>query len=126
MDRRRVRHGHRHVGILPAKKGSSALGKGLPTTSAFTVVEAAGWLDGANNSCLKAEAAWATSAAGADATPYDLYLFVNSPDTTTAATALAASGPKAVPIPAPQPRSSGLAPVSGRRRGWRTVQRARS
>jgi len=76
------------------KKGSSAIGKGLPTTSAFTVIEAAGWLDSADNSCLKAEAAWATSAAGADASPYDLYLFVNSPDTTPAATALAASGPK--------------------------------
>jgi hypothetical protein len=77
-----------------SKSGATTIGKGLPTTSAFTVIEAAGWLDDANNSCLKAEAAWATAAAGADATPYDLYQFVNSPDTSTGSTALAASGPK--------------------------------
>lgn len=76
-----------------AKPTSTAIGKGLPPKSSFTAIEAAGWLALAHNSCLKAEAAWATTAAGVSATPYDLYVFINSPDTTSTATSFGSNGP---------------------------------
>ena len=76
-----------------AKPGSPNIGNGLPPQSSFTAIEAAGWLDSAHNSCLQAEAAWATQAAGVSATPYDLYLFLNAPDTSSTATAYGSTGP---------------------------------
>jgi hypothetical protein len=77
-----------------AKSGSSQLQAGLPTTSALSIIEVAGWLNGANNSCLNAEAAWATRAAGPNGVHYQLYLFLNSPGTDAGAAATYASGPK--------------------------------
>jgi hypothetical protein len=77
-----------------AHPGSAAASASLPSTSPFSVIEAAGWLDSSDNSCLAAEAAWATAAAtGSGSTPYSLYLFVNAPDQSPAATALDQSGP---------------------------------
>jgi hypothetical protein len=76
-----------------AKPNSPNIGKGLPPQSSFTAIEAAGWLDSAHNSCLQAEAAWAVQAAGVSATPYDLYLFLNAPDTSSTATSFGSSGP---------------------------------
>jgi len=76
-----------------AKSGSASISQKLPPTSGFSAIEAAGWLDGSHNSCLQAEAAWATSAAGVSATPYDLYLFLNSPDTSSVATSFGSNGP---------------------------------
>ena len=74
--------------------GSTAAESNLPSSSTVSVLEVAGWLDNADNTCLAAEAAWATQAAGPSGAPYSLYLFVNSPDASAAALALAASGPK--------------------------------
>jgi hypothetical protein len=77
-----------------AQPGSSAASPSLPPTASFAVIEAAGWLDSADNSCLAAEAAWATTAAsGSGAAPYSLYLFVNAPDQSPGATALDQNGP---------------------------------
>jgi hypothetical protein len=76
-----------------ASPGSSLASSSLPPTSSFSVIEAAGWLDGANNSCLGAEATWATTAAGPNGAHYSLYLFVNSPDQSAAANTLDANGP---------------------------------
>ena len=77
-----------------AQPGSAAASPSLPSTSPFSVIEVAGWLDSSDNSCLAAEAAWATTAAaGSGAAPYSLYLFVNSPDQSPGATALDQTGP---------------------------------
>jgi len=76
-----------------AKHGSPEIGKGLPPVSSFTAIEAAGWLDSAHNSCLAAEASWATAAAGVSTTPYDLYLFLNAPGTSSTATSFGSTGP---------------------------------
>jgi hypothetical protein len=77
-----------------AAPGSAAASTTLPSTSSFSVIEVAGWLDNSDNSCLAAEATWATAAAtGSGADPYSLYLFVNSPDQSSAATALDQNGP---------------------------------
>ncbi|HLX78010.1 MAG TPA: hypothetical protein VKR27_03935 [Acidimicrobiales bacterium] len=73
------------------KPGSSAASKNLPPKSGISIIEVAGWLDNAYNSCLAAEVAWAKSAGTA---PYNLYLFMNAPDTSAAATQMSASGPK--------------------------------
>jgi hypothetical protein len=62
-------------------------------SSPFTVIEAAGWLDSSTNSCLAAEATWATAAAGIGGAHYNLYLFLNSPDQSSGASALDGSGP---------------------------------
>ena len=75
------------------KAGSTSAQAGLPPTSAVSVLEAAGWLDSADNSCLAAEATWATAATGR-AAPYELYLFVNSPGTTANAANTYDNGPK--------------------------------
>lgn len=72
---------------------SSTASSSLPPTSTFSVIEAAGWLDSANNTCLAAEAAWATAAAGTGGAHYSLYLFMNSPGTNPTAAALYANGP---------------------------------
>jgi hypothetical protein len=77
-----------------AKKGSSAIMSGLPTSSPLTIIEVAGLLDSANNSCLGALANWATSVAGKGGAPYELYLFMNSPGTNAAATSIYANGPR--------------------------------
>ena len=77
-----------------ASPGSAAASPSLPSTSSFSVIEVAGWLDNSDNSCLAAEATWATTAAaGSGATPFSLYLFVNAPDQSATATALDANGP---------------------------------
>jgi hypothetical protein len=76
------------------KSGATTASPALPPTSALSIIEAAGWLDSANNSCLAAEASWATGAAGPGGAPYNLYVFLNSPDQSAAANALAASGPQ--------------------------------
>ncbi|MCU1490153.1 MAG: hypothetical protein JWM85_1558, partial [Acidimicrobiaceae bacterium] len=80
-------------GFQCTKSGSTTAEAGLPKTSAVTALEAAGWLDSADNSCLTSEAAWATSVATSKSHPYDLYLFLNSPGTGSAPTSLESSGP---------------------------------
>jgi hypothetical protein len=77
-----------------ATPGSSSAEGGLPPASAVSIIQVTGWLDGADNPCLAAEAAWAKNAGGASGAPYSLYLFVNAPDNSAAGRALAASGPK--------------------------------
>ncbi|HWD23937.1 MAG TPA: hypothetical protein VG368_00590, partial [Acidimicrobiales bacterium] len=76
-----------------ASPGSSLAATSLPASSPFSVIEAAGWLDGADNSCLASEAAWANASAGSGGAPYGLYLFTNSPDQSAGATAIDANGP---------------------------------
>ncbi len=76
------------------KPGSSTLQSNVPQSSAVSIIEVAGWLDGANNSCLQSSAAWATRAAGSTGASYQLYLFLNSPGTNIEATRLYANGPK--------------------------------
>ena len=83
-------------GFQCALPGSSAAKSGLPGSSAVSVLQVAGWLDGDHNSCLGSEAAWAATAAGASGAPYSLYLFVNSPDLTPTAAAQSAMGPMGV------------------------------
>ncbi len=73
--------------------GSSTLGNKLPSTSPITIIEAAGWLDNADNPCLSAEAGWAASAEGNSGTPYNLYLFMNSIENSSGVIASAESGP---------------------------------
>lgn len=76
-----------------AKPGSTSVQANLPA-SALTIIEAAGWLDSANNSCLAAESAWANRVEGRSGAVYELYLFINAPGTEQSATALYSSGPK--------------------------------
>jgi hypothetical protein len=76
-----------------AKPGSSAASSTLPTSSPFTIIEAAGWLDSSANSCLASEAAWATAAQGSTGSRYSLYVFLNAPDQSAAAFSLDANGP---------------------------------
>jgi hypothetical protein len=83
-------------GFQCALPGSTAARSGLPGSSAVSVLQVAGWLDGTDNSCLAAEAAWAARSAGSSGAPYSLYLFVNSPDLTPTAAAQSANGPKGV------------------------------
>jgi hypothetical protein len=58
---------------------------GQPSNPAGTVdytvaiVGVDGWAIGAPNSCLAAEVSWAKDAQGTHGTPYDLYMFLNSP-----------------------------------------------
>jgi hypothetical protein len=75
------------------KTGATTASNKLPTTSSISIIEAAGWLDSADNSCLASEANWANTTSGR-ATPYELYLFVNSPGNTKAAASIYANGPK--------------------------------
>jgi hypothetical protein len=77
-----------------AKTGATTIQKNLPTSSAFTVIEVAGLLDSANDSCLAALASWASTLSGRSGTPYELYLFMNSPGTNAAAASIYADGPK--------------------------------
>jgi hypothetical protein len=74
--------------------GSSTLQSKVPSSSVLSIIEVAGWLNGADNSCLANSAAWATHAAGSTGASYQLYLFVNSPGTDRSATRLYANGPK--------------------------------
>ncbi|HUY07345.1 MAG TPA: hypothetical protein VMU99_08810 [Acidimicrobiales bacterium] len=76
-----------------ASPGSTVASPALPSSSTFSVIEVAGWLDSSQNSCLASEAAWATSAAGTSGSHYSLYLFTNSPDKSPAASALDQNGP---------------------------------
>ena len=73
--------------------GASTLANNLPKSSPFTIIEAAGWLDNADNPCLKAEVGWATGAEGNSGSPYNLYLFMNSPESSSGIIASADSGP---------------------------------
>jgi hypothetical protein len=75
------------------KPGSTKIQKGLPTLSPETIIEAAGWLDSADNSCLAAEAAWAKNVEGSTGGPYNLYLFMNAPSEDAAANTMSATGP---------------------------------
>ena len=88
------------------KTGSTTAKASLPPSAGLTVIEAAGWLDCADNSCLAAEAAWATGPRAPAAHAYDLYLFVNSPGTNSAAAALEATGPGGHLRLAPRPPTS--------------------
>jgi hypothetical protein len=74
--------------------GSTQAMASLPSNSAISVIQVAGWLDDADNPCLAAEVAWAKDAAGSLGAPYSLYLFVNSPDTSAEAGTMEASGPR--------------------------------
>jgi hypothetical protein len=65
----------------------------LPTTSAISTIEVAGWLDSSDNPCLAGEAAWATTAAGASGAHYALNIFLNASDQSVGASALDANGP---------------------------------
>lgn len=65
----------------------------MPSVSAITIIEAAGWLDDANNPCLASEVAWASKAEPSGGTPYNLYVFMNSPDLSTQGQAFSANGP---------------------------------
>jgi hypothetical protein len=76
-----------------SKPGSTKVQKNLPKNSSLTIIEAAGWLDGADNPCLAAEAAWATSVEGSKGASYNLYLFMNAPSKDTAAQTMSATGP---------------------------------
>ncbi len=73
--------------------GSNVASSSLPSVSTFSVIEAAGWLDSSQNTCLASETAWANAAAGTAGAHYSLYLFTNSPDQSAAANALDATGP---------------------------------
>ena len=73
--------------------GASTLANNLPNSSPFTIIEAAGWLDNADNPCLKAEASWAMGAEGNSGSPYNLYLFMNSPENSSGIIASADNGP---------------------------------
>ncbi|MDA8032629.1 MAG: hypothetical protein M0T71_00450 [Actinomycetota bacterium] len=64
----------------------------LPKSTALTVVEVAGWLDGATNSCLSSLLGWA-SAAATRHDPDSLYLFLNAPTTAPGAVRQDATGP---------------------------------
>jgi hypothetical protein len=75
------------------KPGAKTAAATLPKASSISILEAAGWLDSADNSCLASEANWATTASGR-ATPYELYLFVNAPGNTKVAASIYANGPK--------------------------------
>jgi hypothetical protein len=66
----------------------------MPPTSGISIIEAAGWLDSANNHCLSSEVAWATKAAPPGAAPYNLYVFTNAPDLSTQGKVFSASGPR--------------------------------
>lgn len=72
---------------------STGASSSLPSSSGISIIEVAGWLDSSSNSCLAGEAAWATAAAGTSGNAYQLYLFLNSPGTTSAAQSQSASGP---------------------------------
>ena len=73
--------------------GASTLGNNLPSSSPFSIIEAAGWLDNADNPCLRAEVNWANTAEGSSGDPYNLYLFMNSPENTPAIINSSDSGP---------------------------------
>jgi hypothetical protein len=77
-----------------SKRGSSQVKSDLPTSSPLSIIEVAGLLDSANNSCLAALAAWANGAQGRGGAPYELYLFMNSPGTNSAATSIYSNGPR--------------------------------
>jgi len=76
-----------------SKTNPSSIQSSVPGHSTIAVVEVAGWLDSADNGCLASEAAWATGAAGANGSPFSLYLFVNSPGNDASAAALDSNGP---------------------------------
>jgi hypothetical protein len=78
-----------------AKQGSVNVKAGLPTSSPLTIIEVAGLLDSANNSCLSALANWANRVRGSGA-PYELYLFTNAPGTNSGAGSIYANGPRGV------------------------------
>ena len=77
-----------------ASPSSNQVMSKMPTVSAISIIEVAGWLDGANNRCLASEIAWAEKVDPASGTPYNLYLFMNSPDTNAQGQAFSASGPR--------------------------------
>ncbi len=76
-----------------ARPGSTAARADLPLHSGVSIIQAAGWLDSGANPCIAAEAAWATRAGGPKDSPYQLYLFMNSPGTNAVAVAQSARGP---------------------------------
>lgn len=79
-----------------AKQGSASIKSTLPGSSSLTIIEVAGLLDSANNSCLSSLAAWANRVRGGSGTPYELYLFTNAPGTNAGAGSIYANGPRGV------------------------------
>ncbi|HUZ21516.1 MAG TPA: hypothetical protein VMU75_13170 [Acidimicrobiales bacterium] len=87
-------HGSFGYDISDYQCSGSTASTSLPPTSGNSALEVAGWLDSADNPCLAAEATWATNAhTGQQGSAYSLYLFMNSPDTSTAAGTEDATGP---------------------------------
>jgi hypothetical protein len=65
----------------------------LPKSIGMAVIEAAGWLDSAYNSCIQSEVAWARANAKFHLEPYSLYIFLNAPGHSLKALALERTGP---------------------------------
>jgi hypothetical protein len=66
----------------------------LPTSSPLSILEVVGFLDSARNSCLAGLATWANAAQPKGGASYELYVFMNSPGTNSAATAIYSNGPR--------------------------------
>ncbi len=79
-----------------AKGASRSIQANVPRRSGIAVLQVVGWLDSSFNSCLASEVAWAQRASGGTSGSYSLYLFVNSPGATTAASLLEQSGPAGI------------------------------
>ncbi len=74
-------------------KESHARSPRLPSLLGVAVIEAAGWLDSAYNSCIQSEVAWARKNAKFRLEPYSLYIFLNAPGNSRKAMALERAGP---------------------------------
>ncbi|MGA8297229.1 MAG: hypothetical protein WB770_09330 [Acidimicrobiales bacterium] len=79
-----------------ASPSSNQVMSKMPTVSAISIIEVAGWLDSANNRCLASEVAWATKVDPPGGAPYNLYVFMNSPDTSQQGQVFSANGPHGV------------------------------
>ena len=79
-----------------AKGSSTSIQANVPRRSGIAILQVVGWLDSSFNSCLASEAAWAQQAAGGSTAGTSLYLFVNSPGETPAASVLEQDGPAGI------------------------------
>jgi len=68
----------------------------LPPSTGIAVIEAAGWLDSAYNSCIQSEVAWARKTAKFHLEPYSLYIFLNAPGHSKKAAYLERNGPAGI------------------------------
>ncbi len=68
----------------------------LPNSTGIVIIEAAGWLDSAYNSCIQSEVAWARKVAKFHLEPYSLYIFLNSPGDSRKAFSLERDGPAGI------------------------------